>query len=247
MRRREFISLLGGIAASSLLRPRAARAQQPAMPVIGFLGARGPDDSTYLLAAFRQGLNESGYIESQNVIVEYHWAEGHYDQLPALAVDLARRQVAVIFAGAPPAALAAKAATTAIPIVFVVGSDPVQSGLVASLARPGGNLTGTALLITALAAKRLQVLHELVPGITSIGILANPKSPNTDTDLKALQAAAASLGLEIHVSSATSEPEIATALGALFSRARERLSYCPMRSSTAVRSNWSISADEVIE
>ena len=210
--RRHLVAVLGGAA---IAWPFAAGAQQSAPPVIGFLGARGPDDSADFLAAFRQGLNESGYIESQNVIVEYRWAEGHYDQLPALAVDLARRQVAVIFAVSPPAAFAAKAATTAIPIVFVVGNDPVQSGLVASLARPGGNLTGTAFLLTALAAKRLQVLHELVPGITSIGVIANPASPNTDTDLKALQAAAASLGLEIHVAGATSEPEFATALAAV--------------------------------
>jgi putative ABC transport system substrate-binding protein len=182
-----------------------ARAQQAAMPVIGLLSPRAPGDDPQLLTAFRQGLKDAGFVEGQNVAIEYRWAEGHYDRLPALAAELVRRQVAGIVAGGTPAALAAKAATSTIPIVFTTGADPVHIGLVASLGRPGGNVTGMTSLNVEVAPKRLELAHELVPTATIIAVLVNPTNPNTETELRDLQAAAGALGLRLHILHASTD------------------------------------------
>jgi putative tryptophan/tyrosine transport system substrate-binding protein len=211
MRRRDFITLLGGASAAW---PGAARAQQPTMPVIGFLNINSPSVWAPYLTAFRNGLKDAGYVEGQNVAIEYRWAEGQYDRLPALIADLVRRQVAVIATNGP-TALLAKAATSTIPIVFYSGNDPVAVGLVASLNRPGGNLTGVANLTTELVPKRLEVLHELLPKATAIAVLVNPIAGSTKTQLRVLQTAALSLGRQLHILRASTEREIDGAFATL--------------------------------
>jgi putative ABC transport system substrate-binding protein len=211
MRRREFILALGGAAAAW---PLAARARQVAMPVIGFLNGTSLEGYGLFLSAFRQGLKETGYVEGQNVTIEYRWAEGHYDRLPALAADLVRRGVTVIAATSTPANRIAKEATTTIPIVFTTSSDPVELGLVASLNRPGGNVTGVATLNVALGSKRLELLHELVPTATIIAALVNPTNPNVETLTRDLQTAARALGQETVVVNARTAGDI----DALFAR-----------------------------
>src|SRR5437764_10191109 len=186
MKRREFIRLVGGAA----VWPLAARAQQPAMPVIGFLNGASPDGYAPFVAAFRQGLNEAGYVDGQNATIEYRWAEGHYDRLPALAADLVQQKVAIIGATTTPAALAAKAATSTVPIVFTTGGDPIKLGLVASLRRPGGNVTGSTQLSVEVGPKRLELARELFPGATTFGLLVNPANPLATTIPKDLEVAA---------------------------------------------------------
>jgi putative ABC transport system substrate-binding protein len=215
--RREFISLLGGAATW----PLAARAQQPAMPVIGFLNPASPDGYAARLRAFRQGLKDSGYVEGENVAIEFRWAEGQFDRLAALATELVRRQVAVIALAAGTAApLAAKVATTTIPIVFAVGEDPVRLGLVASLARPGGNLTGINFFNTELTAKRLEILRELVPAATRVAVLVNPADAATaEPTVRDVDAAARAMGLQIQLLNASTSLEINAAF-ATFVRER---------------------------
>jgi len=195
--------------------PLATRGQQVAMPVIGFLHGASSDGYEPMATSFRQGLKEAGYVDRQNVEIEFRWAGGHYDRLPAMAADLVRRQVALIVAGGTPAAFAAKAATSTIPTVILVGVDPVQLGLVGSLSRPGGNVTGLAILTVELEAKKLELLHELLPATTSIALLVNPTDVLTKSETKDVQAAARSLGLNLHVLNASTEGQIDSAFGAL--------------------------------
>ena len=212
MRRREFIALLGGAAA---VLPLAASAQ-PAMPVIGFLSGTSSAPFAHLVVAYRQGLREMGYVEGRNLAIEFRWAEGQYDRLPDMAADLVRRQVAVITTtGGDPAALAAKAATTIIPIVFTAGTDPVKSGLVASLNRPGGNATGVHILTAMMEGKRQGLLRELVPTVTRIAVLLNPTYTAAEVQLKEVEEAARTLGLETQVLHASTELELDTTFATL--------------------------------
>src|SRR5262245_46981014 len=217
MKRREFISLIGGAAAAW---PRAARAQQSGpMPAIGFLGGSSLTERRPLLTAFRQALTEAGFGEGQNIAIEYRWAEGQYDRLPALAVELVRRQVAVLVAGDGPSALAAKAATTTVPIVFNTGIDPVQVGLVTSLNRPGGNLTGVNMIAGPLPAKQLGLLHDLVPAAATIAVLINPNNANAEHDAATVQDAARAVGVQVLVTRAVVETDFENVFATL---ARER-------------------------
>jgi ABC-type uncharacterized transport system substrate-binding protein len=220
MRRREFITLLGGAAAW----PLAARAQQPAMPVIGFLSGRSPGEAALAVEAFRQGLGEIGYIEGRNVSIEYRWAEGRYDQLPALATELVGRQVAVIAAtGGEASGLAAKSATATIPIVFTMGGDPVELGLVLGLNNPGGNVTGVTFIVGDIATKRLGLLRQLVPNATTITTLVNPNYPATSAEVRDVQAGARSLGLQIDVLNASTSREIDASLATFVSKRPDAL------------------------
>ena len=216
MKRREFITLLGGAAVAW---PVAARAQQPAKPVIGFLDSQSRTFADFVLPAFRQDLKDNGYVEGDNVAVEYRFAENQIDRLPALVAELVRRQASVIAAtGGPPSAAAAKAATTKIPVVFIVGEDPVKLGLVASLARPGGNLTGINFLSVELAAKRLELLRELVPAAARVAVLVNPaEAAITETTVRDVQAAARAMGLQIRIVNASNSREIVAAFAMLAS------------------------------
>ena len=212
MRRREFISLLGGTAAAW---PLTARAQQSAMPVVGFLNSGSPEPIAHLMGLFRQSLAEAGYAEGRNVVLEYRWAEGHYDRMPAMAEELVRRPVDVIVASPNPPALVAKAATTTIPIVFGVTDDPVRLGLVSSIARPQGNATGVYFFLSDLAAKKLGLLRELAPASTRIGLLVNPNNANAEAVTQQMAAAASAIGVEIEVVRASDIAGIDAAFAAL--------------------------------
>jgi ABC-type uncharacterized transport system substrate-binding protein len=205
MRRRELITLLGGAAAAW---PLAARAQQPAMPTIGYLSSESPESDAFRVAGLRQGLNEAGYVEGRNVAVEKRWARNQFDRLPALAADLIQRQVAVIVTPGLPSTLAAKGATKSIPVVFVVGADPVQVGLVASLNRPGGNLTGFNQISGELGAKGIETLHELLPSTAAFGLLVDPRNPLAELTTRDVLVAAHAIGLEIQISHASTDHEI---------------------------------------
>ena len=220
MKRRAFLSLLAGAAAPSLLRPLAAGAQQPAMPVIGFLNSSSPDADGERVRAYRQGLSETGYVEGRNVTIEYRWADGQNDRLPSMAVDLVRRGVNVIVTGGTPATLAAKAATTTIPIVFILSTDPVAAGLVASLNRPGGNVTGVTGLNVELAPKKLELLHELLPSATTLALLVNPTNVvAAESQSRSVEAAARTLGLQVHILHSSAEGDFDSVF-ARFAQAR---------------------------
>jgi len=211
MKRREFITLLGGAAAAW---PLTTRAQQAEIPVVGFLNGGSPDGYAPMVAAFHQGLMDTGYVEAQSVRIEHRWADGQYDRLPAMAADLVHRQVAVIVTNSP-GMLAAKAATTTIPIVFTTSGDPVELGFVASLARPGRNITGVTQLNVEVAPKRLELMHELVPTATIMAVLLNPTYPSAETQSKGMQAAARTLGLQLHILRASNERAIDDAFATL--------------------------------
>ena len=217
MRRREFIKVIAGSAATW---PFAARAQQPAMPVVGFLNAASAEGYTKFVGEFRRGLNSMGFVEGQNVVVEYRWAEGHYDRLPDLAADLIRRQVAVIAATSTPAALAAKKATATIPVVFTTGGDPVEMGLVTNIARPGGNVTGATQITMELGQKRLELLHQLIPKATVLAIAVNPNNPAVaEVQIRDAQDGMRALGLKLEILQARNEEEFDKAIAGLPQRA----------------------------
>ena len=227
MRRRDFMTILGGAAATpSFLWPLPARAQQPAMPVVGFLNPGSPGPVRQQFAAFHAGLKEAGYVAGQNVAIEYRYAEGQFDRLPALASDLVRRQVAVLVATSPPGALAAKQATATIPIVFSMGDDPVKLGLVASLNRPGGNMTGTYMFTTGLEAKRLGLLHEMVPKATTIAVLIHTSYSGAKTQLRDVQEAAARLGVQLVVLRANTVSDFDAAFATLVQQRAGALLVC---------------------
>jgi putative ABC transport system substrate-binding protein len=212
MTRREFIALVGAAAAW----PLATSAQQPTLPVIGFMSARSPEDSAHLVAAFRRGLSESGFIEGQNVAIEFRWARGHYDSLPELATELVNRPVAVLVAvGGDPSPVAAKQATTTIPIVFGIGGDPVKAGLIESFNRPGGNVTGVTLMTALMEPKRLGLLRELVPGVPLIGVLLNPAFPPAAAQIRELEQAAHTIGQRITITKASTDQELDAAFNVL--------------------------------
>jgi putative tryptophan/tyrosine transport system substrate-binding protein len=220
MRRREFITLVGGAA----VWPLSARAQQPAMPVIGFMSSRSSGDTADAVTGFHKGLNETGHVEGRNLTIEYRWADGHFGRLPAMAADLVSRQVAVLVAtGGLPASLAAKAATSKIPIVFTLGSDPVKFGLVASLNQPGGNITGVTLFAYLLDAKRLELLHALIPNASIIAVLVNPKNPQAETQLVNLREAAQAIGQRIVALDVGSESDYDAAFATLVAERADAL------------------------
>src|SRR5262245_22876449 len=220
MRRREFITLLGGAAAGS---PLAAQAQPGALPIVGMLNAGSSEGYDQSHAVFRQSLRDAGYVEGRNVTFELHWANNQYNRLSGLATDLVRRRVAVIVAVTTPSARAAKAATSDIPIVFAMAGDPVKLGLVASLNRPDGNMTGVSLLVSELVPKRLELLHEAVPGAAAVGFLANPKNPNTASDIRDVEAAAASLGRKLHMFDAATDGDFENAFATMVKQRVEAL------------------------
>ena len=215
IKRREFITLLAGAAAAW---PLAARAQQPAVPVVGILASVSPAPYAGFIAAIKEGLQQTGYIEGRTVTIEYRWAEGHYDRLPQQAIEVDRGVAVIILVGGGPTIAVAKAATATIPIVFVMGDDPVKSGAVTALNRPGGNATGVNLLTVAMEAKRLQLLHELVPNVAVVAIIVNPNNPQAAEQLQDLQAAARTLGVEVEVFKAGSPSDIDTAFASLVGR-----------------------------
>ena len=213
MKRRQFITLVGSAAAAW---PFVSRAQQRAMSVIGFVSSRSSGESAVQVAAFREGLSERGFVEGDNLAIAFRWAEGHYDRLPALCSELVHQGVAVLVAvGGPPSALAAKAATVTTPIIFILASDPIKLGLVASLNHPGSNATGVALFAVAVEPKKLEILHELVPKTTQIGVLVNPRNPNAQTITTELQTASGALGLQIHIVNAATIAEVGAAFTTL--------------------------------